>query len=242
MNSVLNPSQSTPNLPAFLKVLPPTWIKTSLERPHKALITNHKWIWTTISITKAQTIMKWILINWVSHITWLIISQIITISIQIIITFTTTMLKTWLRTSSSTLTALQTANLKLRMSCLNMLWTPQWALHSSNIQISLQRSLQWIPILSNQKTSTNSQQILFLSLMIMSSKRVLWLTTRPLIHTEIKAQLIWRWRTREIPRTLRRGSERDQLQTRMVKDWEPQTSSIRLWLKLSKVKTVSSSL
>lgn len=146
------------------------------------------------------------------------------------------MLKTWPKTSSSTSIALQMDNLMPRISCLRTLWTLKWVLHFSHRpQLS-----QWIPISSSQDTLISNLKKLLL--MIMSSKRVLWLTTRPLIHIEIKALLIWSQGAKETPRTLRPGLERDQLRTRLVKDWKPLIFSTRQWHKLSKEKTESCSL
>ena len=154
LNSVhrLNPRNSSQMV--FLRDSLQTWIRISWERPLKDHTTILRWTWTMVTTTKVQTIMIWIVIKWVSHITWLITSQTITIIIQIIITSITTMWRMWPKTSSSTLTALQTVILMPRTPCLNSPWILQWVPLSSNrLHLS-----QWVPILSNQDTTISSQQ------------------------------------------------------------------------------------
>lgn len=142
------------------------------------------------------------------------------------------MLRTWPRTSSSTLTPLRMASSMPRTKCLSMPWTLQWVLHS---KLKTHHSL-WVPILSSLSSTTN--RCLSLWSMTTLSRRAQWLRTR---HP-ILSQPTWSQKTRETRRTRRQGWGGDQLPTRLVKDWGHQTSSIRPWHRLCRAKTTSCSL
>ena len=154
MNSVHKLSRRTSRQAVFLKDSLQTWIRTSWEIPHRVNTTTLRWTWTMVTTTMVKTITTWIIIKWVSHITWLITSQTITIIIQIIITSITTMWRMWPRTSSSTSIAPQTVILMLRTSCHNTPWTLLWALLSSNRP----HHSQWVPISSSKDSTIKSHQ------------------------------------------------------------------------------------
>ena len=224
-------------LPLWIKTishkdLPPTWImKWTICHTCPA-----KWITGSVITNSNSTFMA---IHWISHI--------LPTTLRITITTTrktTTSITIMLRTSPRISTSILIMLLMEMPSKTSTCNSRMFLVNTVRIQVTI----SWIKIsiimVSSNKINSPYQMIWATILLI---RKAQWFIMRLLTHTEETAPMVLLRTSKGTVETnlvLLAAPERDRhlTKTRMVKDWELKTSSIKLWPRSFKVKIESFSL